>query len=59
MPFEVLYAEKEDYSKFKIFRCQNVPLCSKTYKKMKFNGNSLQGIFLVYDDVKSNCIHHI
>jgi len=49
VPFEELYQEKVDYEKFRVFGCQVYFYIPKQFRR-KFNGTSLPGIFLGYDD---------
>jgi len=49
VPFEELYNRRVDYDKFRVFGCQAFFYVPKQFRK-KFNGTSLPGIFLGYDE---------
>lgn len=49
VPFELLYNEKVDYSKFKVFGCQAFYLVPKHLHK-KFTDTTLPGTFIGYDE---------
>ena len=49
VPFEELYNRRVDYDEFRVFECQVFIYVPKQFRK-KFNGTSLPGIFLGYDE---------
>eukprot|EP00833_Pecoramyces_ruminatium_P002325 jgi/Orpsp1_1/1176357/evm.model.c7180000057302.2 len=49
IPYELLYNEKVDYNKFRVFGCKAYFYVPKQIRK-KFSNTSLPGIFLGYDE---------
>ena len=50
IPYEILYNDKVDYNKFRIFGCHVYFFVPKQFRK-KFSNTTLPGIFLGYDEI--------
>jgi len=50
IPYEILYNDKVDYNKFRVFGCLTYFYVPKQFRK-KFSNTTLPGIFLGYDEI--------